>query len=119
MDGNVRTAKTGIAVMTREDIMGVLGKNLEGLRKYRVKRIGLFGSYGRGQQRKRSDVDLLVEFDRAAFDRDFTGYSDNYDRLRHELEKMLGRKVDLVTQEMLSPFIKPYVDKDIEYLETA
>ena len=57
--------------------------------KYGVKRIGLFGSYAKGQPGETSDIDLVVEFDKAIGFRfiEFAEY----------LEKLLGRKVDVLT----------------------
>ena len=108
-----------VRVISRQEVMRALMESAEDLKRLRVKRIGVFGSFARGEQKQRSDIDLLVEFDKSAFDRNLTGYSDNYDRLLRELERILRRRIDLVTQDMLSPFIRPYVEKDIEYLETA
>jgi len=103
-------------LLTGEEILGTLKKHKDILRKYKVKRIGLFGSYIRGKQKKRSDIDILIEFDDIAFDSNFTGYFDNYMELQSTLEKILGRKIDLLTIEMISPYIKPYVLKEIEYV---
>lgn len=106
-------------VLTHQEIITALRENLESLKKFKVKKIGLFGSYKRDEQRKKSDIDLLVEFDKSAFDKNLTGYSDNCDALLHELKKTLGQKIDLVTQDMVSPFIRPYIEREIEYLETT
>ena len=61
------------------------------LRRYSVRRIGLFGSYAKGHQRAASDIDLLVEFDKPSFD--------NFMNLAEHLEKLLGRKVDVLTPQ--------------------
>ncbi len=49
--------------MTKEEIKKILLGNREILRKYKVKSIALFGSYGRNEQREDSDIDLLIEFE--------------------------------------------------------
>jgi predicted nucleotidyltransferase len=49
--------------MTKEDIKRLLLENTNVLRKYKVNKIGIFGSYAKGKARKRSDVDLLVDFE--------------------------------------------------------
>ena len=61
------------------------------LKKYHVKRIGLFGSYAKGTQRATSDIDFLVEFEPPSFD--------NYVSLAEDLEQLLGKRIDLLTPE--------------------
>lgn len=58
------------------------------LKKEGVKKAGIFGSYARGEQRKNSDIDILVEFDGSLLD---------LVRLEMELKKILKKKVDLLT----------------------
>ncbi|MEI9809331.1 MAG: nucleotidyltransferase domain-containing protein [Bacteroidota bacterium] len=71
-----------------------------------VKRAYLFGSCARNEADKDSDIDLLVELD----------YSKHiglgFVQMLLDLEKMLHRKVDLVSTDGLSKYVKPYVDKD-------
>jgi predicted nucleotidyltransferase len=86
--------------------------NLETLRKslreympemqerHGVKTLGIFGSYVHGRQNKRSDVDLLVEFDEHV---PLTLVS--FIALERELGNLLGQKVDLVERETLKPVI--------------
>lgn len=105
--------------ISADEILNILNKHQDTLKKYKVKKIGLFGSYVRSDQKKKSDIDLLIEFDRAAFDSNFTGYSDNFDNLSSFLKKILGRKIDLITDQMISPYIKPYVLKEVRYLERS
>jgi uncharacterized protein len=77
--------------------------------KYRfgVKHIGLFGSFARGEEKDTSDVDILVEFEKPSFD--------NFMDLSFFLEDLLGRRVDLVTTGGLSPYIRPAVEKEVEW----
>jgi hypothetical protein len=105
--------------ITAKEIMSLLEKHSDTLRDYKVKRIGLFGSHVRGKQKKTSDIDLIVEFDHSEFDSNYTGYFDNYEGLLSFLRKMLNRKIDLLTNDMISPHIKPYVLKEVEYIETS
>lgn len=74
---------------TTREILGLLRSDGETLRRYGVRRIGLFGSHARGQQRATSDVDLVVDFDEPSFD--------NFMRLADHLEQLLGKKVDVLT----------------------
>ncbi|HLE75257.1 MAG TPA: nucleotidyltransferase family protein [Candidatus Bathyarchaeia archaeon] len=86
---------------TFEEIKNTLAKHKEGLKqKYEVKEIGIFGSYVRGKQKKRSDVDILVEFEESASLSllDFIG-------LENYLSEVLGVKVDLVEKHTLKPRI--------------
>jgi len=78
-------------------------------KKYCVRRIGVFGSYVRGEQREESDIDILVEFDKPTFD--------NFINLSLYLEELFGRKVDLVTTKGLSPYISPIVEKEVVWCE--
>jgi predicted nucleotidyltransferase len=68
------------------------------LKKNSIKRAGIFGSYARGEQKKNSDVDILVELGKP-MGFDFVG-------IQFELEDELGKKVDLVTYNSLHPLLK-------------
>ncbi len=72
-------------------IINILRKREDVLKKYKVKRIGLFGSYAQGKQHRRSDIDFLVEFEQPNFD-DFMS-------LASYLEKLFGKKIDILTPE--------------------
>lgn len=71
-----------------------------------VQRLALFGSVRRDAARIDSDVDILVEFrpGQKSFDR--------FMALGDLLERVLGRRVELVTPESLSPFLKPHILAD-------
>ena len=66
--------------------------------RYHVRSLGLFGSYGRGTPRRRSDIDILVSFSE-------TPSLFSFVRLKSELESSLGHRVDLVMREALRPSI--------------
>lgn len=84
---------------TLEEIKGTLKNHLPGLSKrYRVKRLGIFGSNAKGENRSDSDLDLLVEFRNAPTIFEFV-------RLELELATLLGVKVDLVMKTALKPEI--------------
>ncbi len=80
--------------MEREKTLTLLKRHKRRLKKFGVRSISLFGSVARNRARKRSDVDLLVEFERPIGLFEFV-------RLKLYLEELLGRKVDLVTPEAL------------------
>jgi len=78
-------------------------------KEFGVKRVGLFGSYARGTQRKKSDVDILVEFVRPVGLFRFL-------ELEALLSSILGTIVDLVTKKALKPAIGKHILKEVVYL---
>jgi predicted nucleotidyltransferase len=78
--------------LTSRQIIAQLQKHHDVLQKqFAVKKIGLFGSYAAGRQTKKSDVDFVVEFEEPTFD--------NFMGLIAFLEKLFGKKVDVLTPE--------------------
>ena len=96
--------------MTKEDIKRVLLNNKKILKKYKVNKIGIFGSFATGRMRKKSDVDLLVEFDDMIDLFDFVHLND-------EIQQILKNKVDLVTPDTIKPSIKPRILREVEWVE--
>jgi len=94
--------------MTKQAIKDTLSGKKDILQKYQVKSLGLFGSFARNQQRKNSDIDLLVVFKKPTFD--------NYIGLRDDLKKVLRRKVDLVSLKALKNRIKSRIIKETEWI---
>lgn len=76
--------------------------------KFKVKRIGIFGSYIKGEEGKGSDLDILVEFEETAD----LGLLD-FIRLENYLSKALGVKVDLVEKTALKPRIGSHILKEV------
>jgi uncharacterized protein len=78
-----------------------------------VEKLGLFGSFVRGEQQPESDIDLLVEFTpgKKTFDA--------FMELCFFLEEILERKVEVVTVESLSPYIGPHILNEVEYVDLA
>ena len=64
--------------------------------KYKIKGIKIFGSYARGEQRETSDIDIIVDFEE-------TPTLIELLRVEEEIERILGVKVDLLTEEGISP----------------
>jgi uncharacterized protein len=71
---------------------------IEILNKNNVKRAGIFGSYSRGEQRKNSDIDILIEPPK--------GLGFGFFRISIELEEKLGKKVDLITYNGINPLLR-------------
>jgi len=76
--------------------------------KHKVKSVGIFGSYLTGEERKRSDLDVLVEFDESA-DLSLLDFA----RLENFLSEALGVKVDLVEKGTLKPRIGRNILKEV------
>lgn len=89
---------------TIEDILKQHKKELA--EKYRVKEIGIFGSYARGEQKKRSDVDILVEFEEVP---DLFKFLE----LERYLEELFGLRVDLVRKKALREELKDTVLSEV------
>ena len=94
---------------TKQKIFDVLQQNQFRLSALGVKRIGLFGSFVRGEQRTDSDIDLLVEFEPTQKTFDI------FMELSFFLEDVLQHRVEIVTLESLSPYIGPHILKEVEY----
>ena len=92
--------------MTKEDIKRIIKEHKDILEKYRVKSVALFGSYVRNEQKEDSDIDLLVEFEQPSYD--------NFIHLIFSLEDLLKKEVTVVTPKGISPYILPYVLKEVE-----
>jgi predicted nucleotidyltransferase len=82
------------------------------LEEYGVEYAGVFGSVARGQATPESDVDILVKLGRP------TGMF-KYMRLISSLEQSLSKKVDLVTENSLNKFVKPYAMADLKTIYIA
>lgn len=96
--------------MGKEEIIGIIRSNKAELEvRYGVQRLGLFGSCIRNQQHKRSDIDILVSFNR---DIDLFDFID----LREHLEACLHAKVDLVMESALKPAIGRCILAEVEYV---
>ena len=95
--------------LVKEHVLAILTDHREDLKRFGVKRCGLFGSFERGDQTKQSDIDILVEFEpgKKSFD--------NFVYLAFFLKALLGRRVDLITVESLSPYIGPHILREVVY----
>lgn len=96
--------------MTREEILQFLTAHkseLEG--RFGVLKIGLFGSYARGDAREDSDIDVAVELVKE-------NIADRYFGLLHYLEDNLHKKIDLGIESNIKPALRPYIMKEIRYV---
>lgn len=95
--------------MNVHEILDKLEENRETIRGLSVRRLGIFGSYARGEQSEASDMDFLVEFERATFD--------NYFDLKFFLEKLFDCKVDLVFKDTIKPRIRNTILEETVYAQ--
>jgi predicted nucleotidyltransferase len=83
----------------KKNIEKIKPKIIEILKKYKIKRASLFGSYVRGKQKKGSDIDILIQPAENMSILDLSG-------LKIELEKDLSKKVDLISYKYIHPYLK-------------
>ncbi len=96
--------------MNKEEIRKKVGDQLPFLKqRYNVKRLGIFGSVVRDEQKKGSDVDMLVEFISPI------GFFD-FMRLENFLAETLNQKVDLVSEKAIKRAIKSDILKETIYV---
>jgi len=94
--------------LDREGVLEKIRENKEMIRSKGVKKIGLFGSFIKNKQHKKSDVDILIEFDKPTLGK--------YLFVLRLLEKKLKRKIDLVIESDIKPELR-YVKKEAEYVK--
>ena len=88
-----------------QEIIQILKEHQEELREtYKVKHLKVFGSYAKGEQTEDSDLDLIVSFEETPTLLMFIG-------LKEYLEGITGVEVDLVTEDGISPYVKPYINE--------
>ena len=97
--------------MTADNILSYLHSNTALLKKCKVKKIGLFGSYAKGCQSQDSDIDFLVEYlpGQKSFD--------NFMYLIDHLEAGLNKNVEVVTAESVSDSFLNHIRPDLKYVQ--
>lgn len=99
--------------MNIQTIKSTIEQHKAQLRAFGLRRVGIFGSAVSGSLMPQSDVDLLLDFDP-----DKKTYR-NFFRGTECLESLLQRPVDAVTAQGLSPYIRPYIEREITYVQIA
>jgi len=94
--------------LNKKEVIRRIKKENRNLKKFGVKKIGLFGSMANGKQNKKSDVDILVSFNSVNFD--------SYMGLYYFLKRIMKRRVDLVIESDLKPELE-YVKKEAIYVK--
>jgi hypothetical protein len=99
-----------VVLVGKKEVIKIIRSNKYELELlYGVQRLGLFGSYVKDKQSKKSDIDILVKF---KHDIDLFDFID----LREYLEKQLNAKVDLVMESALKPNLGKRILAEVEYV---
>ncbi len=95
--------------LSKEEILNYLKSHKQEFqRRFKLKEIGLFGSFARGEENKDSDIDIFVKMEPNLF---------NLVALKKQIEKDLKKRVDLIRDHKnIKPFLKKMIEKDIEYV---
>jgi len=92
--------------MKKNKINKIKKQIVEVLKKHKIRKAGIFGSYARGEEKKNSDIDILIDVGGRKFSLlDLVS-------LEMELEKKLGKKIDLLTYAGINSHLKEYILKD-------
>lgn len=79
------------------------------IKKHGAKKIAVFGSYARGEEKPKSDIDILVEFSERKSLLDLVG-------IEQELSDSLGMKVDLLTEKSISPYLIGRIKREMKVI---
>jgi uncharacterized protein len=93
----------------RDEILRKLEENREAIRFFGVRRLGIFGSYARGDEKLGSDIDFIVEFEDASLQ--------NYLNLKEYLEGLFSCSVDLVFADTVKPRLRPIIFNEVYYAQ--
>lgn len=97
-------------MLSKESILNKIKSHKPDLLKLGVSQVGLFGSYVRGDQSDKSDIDILLDFDPSQEN------FDNYMEVCDLLENLFKReRIEIVTKNGLSPYIGPTILSEVIY----
>ncbi len=98
--------------MTRDDIIYYLSQHKEDFfDRFNLEKLGLFGSFGRGEEREDSDIDIIIELKK-----DTDNVYIKKQALKNELESYFKRKVDIAREKYLKPLAKKSILRDVIYV---
>lgn len=106
MAGGIRLR---MKAMNKKTILKEIEKRKDKLKLKGVKKIGLFGSYLKGTQKRGSDIDFLVTFEKE-------NLGENYFKALFYLENLFKRKIDLIAVQSLRPELN-YVKREAAYVK--
>lgn len=99
-------------MLTQSDILAYLSDHKPEFRKrFKIVKIGLFGSFARNEQREGSDIDLIVEFEPNTAD-----LTDKKAALREMLHKRFSTEVDVCREKYIKPFYREQILKNVIYV---
>ena len=90
-------------------IEGIKKTIIQILRKHGIKKAYLFGSFARGEEKPESDIDIIAEFTERKSLLDLVG-------IERELTEVLGKKVDLLTEKFISPYMIDSIKKEMKVI---
>ena len=96
--------------LSKQDIFQKIKKNSRLLHDYHIKTIGLFGSFVRNEQKKKSDIDMVVEFEPGVSLLDHA-------KFQNQLSDLFNRDVDVLSLSGIKPKLKSYILKEVEWIE--
>ncbi|MBN1799651.1 MAG: nucleotidyltransferase domain-containing protein [Spirochaetales bacterium] len=102
-----------IMVKTKGEVFKIIHDLSHRFYKLGVRRLGIFGSFAREDNNKKSDVDIIV-----AFEPEFKTFN-NYIIVYNLLEGSFGRKIELLPMESISPYFSDTIIKEAEFLEIS
>jgi len=100
-------------VQDKQQVHELIRTQKTAIQQLGAERLGLFGSFARGEQKETSDIDIVVEF------KDGMKTYRNLLNLADLLEELLQKKVDLLTWEGMASFVQREAKKDLEYVSFA
>lgn len=102
-----------LKVNTKEELLDAINANKQTICSFGVKQLGIFGSFARNEATEESDVDFLIDF----FPESKT--LKNIVGLSNFLQKILARKVEIVTPQSLNKYIGKYIMQEVLYVTLA
>jgi len=94
---------------TAQEILQIIESHRDAIKKFGVRRLGLFGSHVRGEGKESSDLDFVVDFEDKTFE--------NYMNLKFFLQDLFNCQVDLVMIEAIKPRLKPVILNETVYAQ--
>ncbi|MFT5207875.1 MAG: putative nucleotidyltransferase [Candidatus Omnitrophota bacterium] len=99
--------KGEVMVKNKSQVLKLIEKETNSIKKYGVKKLGLFGSFARGENKTKSDLDFVVELNKKTLD--------SYMGLKFFLEDLFKKHIDLVLIDSIKPRLRRRILKEVIY----